>query len=162
MLDKITDDEYNRFYDSLKFVIKWEGGYVNDAADSGGATKWGITQKTYDRWRTKQNLSPQDVSLLSPTEAAEIYYTEYWCTSGANSLMSPLCTVVFDSAILCGPNRAIGWFREAEGDPVRIIALRRTFHLKLASTRPKDRKFLNGWLNRCNDLAKYVEMKTAP
>ena len=31
-------------------VIQREGGFVDDPLDHGGATKYGITQRTYDDW----------------------------------------------------------------------------------------------------------------
>lgn len=148
MLQEITDAEYNKFYDSLKFSIRWEGGYVNDPDDPGGETKWGISKKAHPE---------EDIKNLTPLRAAEIYYTEYWKPSGASELPSPFCTAVFDTAVLCGNSRATRWLREAPKDVSKFLDLRRNFHLKTASTFPKLKKFLGGWLNRLNDLRKYVE-----
>jgi len=35
------------YLDFLPFVLQWEGGYVNDPQDSGGATNRGVTYATY-------------------------------------------------------------------------------------------------------------------
>ena len=40
----------NLFETALLFVLKWEGGYVNNKYDKGGATNYGITQNTYNNW----------------------------------------------------------------------------------------------------------------
>ena len=39
------------FERALTFVLRWEGGYVDHPADPGGATNYGVTQRTYDAWR---------------------------------------------------------------------------------------------------------------
>jgi len=49
---------------ALNFVLKWEGGYVNDPRDSGGETKFGISKKAYP------NL---DIKNLTQQQAGEIY-----------------------------------------------------------------------------------------
>ncbi len=41
------------FSESLPFVLRWEGGYVNHPNDPGGATNKGVTQKVYDGWRAR-------------------------------------------------------------------------------------------------------------
>lgn len=39
------------FEPALAFVLRWEGGFVDNPADPGGRTNKGITQKVYDAWR---------------------------------------------------------------------------------------------------------------
>ena len=46
----------NLFETALLFVLKWEGGYVNNKYDKGGATNYGITQNTYNNWLMSQKL----------------------------------------------------------------------------------------------------------
>jgi ribosomal protein L30/L7E len=151
-LDEVGEEEYNRFYDSLKFSMKWEGGYVNDPKDSGGETKWGISKLSYP---------DEDIPNLTPQRAAEIYYEDYWQKSGANFLSYPLCAVVFDTAILCGVGRAIRWLRESKGDSVSLLNLRRIHHVDRVKKKPDQKRFLAGWLNRVNDLLKLLEIQKA-
>ena len=150
MLD-LTDKDYVNFYNALKFTIHWEDGYVNDPDDPGGETKWGIAKKFHPN---------EDIKNLTPERAAEIYYDQYWKTSGAGNLSQPLSTVVFDTAVLCGPGRAIGWLRESGGDIPRFCDLRRQFHLARVKQKPSQEKFLRGWLTRVQDLLKFSELWT--
>ena len=36
------------FGEIIEVVLEHEGGYVDDPADRGGATNWGVTQKVYE------------------------------------------------------------------------------------------------------------------
>lgn len=141
-LDNLTNDEYNRFYNALTFTIAREGGYVNDPDDPGGETKWGIS-KTFH--------PDEDIKNLSPERAAEIYYNEYWVPSGASELPAPLCTVVFDSAVLCGVSRAREWLDESQGEISAYLTARRRHHI-----RKSKQKYVRGHLNRVDQLERYV------
>src|SRR5574343_142624 len=107
MLNEISDEEFARFYDSLKFTLSWEGDYVNDPDDPGGETKWGISKRFHP---------DEDIPNLTADRAAEIYYDEYWVPSGASELPLPLCALVFDTAVLLGVSRATRWLSECGGD----------------------------------------------
>lgn len=141
-LNDISDEEFARFYDSLKFTLSWEKGYVNDPEDPGGETKWGIAKRFHP---------DEDIPNLTPERAAEIYYDEYWVPSGASELPLPLCTLVFDTAVLLGVSRATRWLKECGNDYAAFLATRRQHHL----TRSKPR-FVKGHLNRVNNLEQYV------
>lgn len=144
-LSQIQDDEYFRFYNALAFTIPREGGYVNDPDDPGGETKWGVSKRYHPN---------EDIQNLTPQRAAEIYYEEYWLGSGADLLPDPLCTVVFDSAVLCGPGRAKQWLTESKGDIYTYLAARRRHHVR--NSKPK---YLRGHLNRVKQLEQHVECK---
>jgi len=141
-------DERNSFYKSLEFVLKWEGGYVNDPDDPGGETKWGISKRYHP---------DEDIRGLSPERAAEIYYEDYWIVAACDLLPLPLSTVMFDSAVSCGPARAVSWLERSRGDPFQYIALRREFYHERAQSKPSMRKFLRGWNNRLNDLESFCQ-----
>ena len=44
------DSSYN---DALAFVLRWEGGFVDDPRDRGGRTMKGVTQNVYNAWRAE-------------------------------------------------------------------------------------------------------------
>ena len=67
-------DELLNFKKALKFVLKWEGGYVNNPHDKGGATNKGITQNTYNTWLKSLSLAPRDVKNITQEEVEQIYY----------------------------------------------------------------------------------------
>ncbi|MBO9361003.1 MAG: hypothetical protein J7452_02260 [Thermoflexus sp.] len=150
------------FEEAYAFVRRWEGGYVHDPDDPGGATNMGITQSTYDAWRQEKGLPPQDVRALTPEEAQAIYLEKYWASSGAATIPSPaLAMIHFDTAVNMGPGRAGEFLKrvqeEGRSSPRELaeayLDLRLNRYLEIAHRFPSQRKFLGGWLNRLRDLA---------
>ncbi len=147
------------FEEAYAFIRKWEGGYVNDPDDRGGATNMGITQTTYNDYRRRHGLPPQDVAQITPGEA-EAIYREFWETSGAGKLPRSLGVVHMDTAVNMGPLRAKRFLEEIQrrnpGTPEAAVEmyldLRLNRYLELAQD-PSQRKFLPGWLNRLWDLS---------
>lgn len=140
--------DYNNFKRSLEFVLKWEGGYVNNPNDPGGETKWGISKRAYP---------DLDIKSLTPERAAEIYYQDYWTRAGCGAIDFPLSTCVFDTAINCGPSRAVRWARDSKTCE-EFLAMRKKYYLGIVVNDPKKQVFLKGWLNRLADLTKFVQV----
>ena len=67
--------------DIIDGIIKREGGYVNNPADRGGPTKFGITLKTLKAWRGSP-VTAWGVEGLGEDEAREIYESEYLVKPG--------------------------------------------------------------------------------
>lgn len=60
------------------FILKWEGGFVDDPADLGGATNKGVTIGTYKEYRKKKGLpepTVEDLKKLSDDEWTDILKT---------------------------------------------------------------------------------------
>jgi len=95
------------FERALKFVLQWEGGYSNHAADRGGETNRGITHATYDNYRLQKGLSTRSVRLLEQNELEDIYRSLYWSPAGCDLLPSNLALVHFDWAVNAGVGRAV-------------------------------------------------------
>ena len=92
------------FKKACEFVIRMEGGYVNNPLDPGKATRWGISQNSY----------PQlDIENLTQAEAINIYHKDYWKKLNLDALPSRLALVLFDSGINCGTKRAGIWLQIA-------------------------------------------------
>jgi len=76
-----------------------EGGYVNDPADPGGETQWGISKRAYP-----------DMNIVSLTirDAKAIYFHDYWDKLNLENLNSYLIAAeIFDTAINTGRRTAI-------------------------------------------------------
>ena len=172
----------SRFDQCLAFVLEREGGYVNDPSDSGGATNHGVTQSVYDDYRIRAGRNRQPVIGIDATEIADIYRLRYWKAVHADQLPRPLDLIVFDASVNHGVRQAILFLQRAVGvedDGVigpqtigavaeddkaglikhlaaAVIELRREFYQMLAERKPDQRKFLNGWMNRMDALAKEV------
>ena len=58
-----------RFDRLVPKILRHEGGYVNDPADPGGETKFGISKRAYP---------DMDIAALTEDQAIEIYRRDYW------------------------------------------------------------------------------------
>jgi len=136
------------FRKSLEFTLKWEGVYSNDLTDPGGETKWGISKRAYPN---------EDILNLTPERAAELYYRDYWLAAGCDRLPLKDAIVTFDTAVNLGVKRTNG-LRSNEGGS--LLEARRAYYLDLVQRKPALQKYLKGWLNRLNDLKKYVDINS--
>ena len=59
----------SKFDACLAFTLSWEGGYVNNPADPGGETKYGISKRAYPKL---------DIANLTLEQARDIYYRDYY------------------------------------------------------------------------------------
>lgn len=152
------------FADALALVLRFEGGYVNDPDDPGGATNKGITQKTYDAFRARDGKPKQAVQHISDDEVFRIYQRGYWVESGADGLPAKLGTVVFDTAVNMGVKYA-RLFTLASGYPktadepaacVNVLKLRENRYDHLCKVNPVLKKFRHGWQVRLETLAHHV------
>ena len=136
-------DNNNAFVESMKFILKWEGGYSNHVKDPGGETKYGISKRAHPEL---------DIANLSVEKALEIYYEDYWKKTGCSLLEMPLALCVMNTAVMSGPRRALG-ILENTSDWKEYIE---NFRIFLFNLNRKD--FIKGWTNRCNDLRKFCEI----
>ena len=77
----------------LPFILKWEGGFVNDPADAGGATNKGVTigtwrQVGYDK-DGDGDIDVQDLKLLSNNDVRDrVLKPHYWNRWKADNIQS--------------------------------------------------------------------------
>lgn len=78
-------------------TIKAEGGYVNDPADSGGATKYGITERV-----ARANGYTGLMRDLPLQTARDIYRNEYAEKPGFTAFPSEVAAELFDTGVNMG------------------------------------------------------------
>jgi len=103
------------FAAALSAVLKSEGGQVDDPADPGGKTDFGITQATFDAWLRKHGDAVRDVATIAPDEVAAIYRAEYWDRIAGDSLPPGIDLALFDYAVNSGVARAVITLQEIVG-----------------------------------------------
>ena len=163
-----------RFNDCLTFTLQQEGGYTDNPADHGGATDYGITQGTYDNYRRTAGMPLQPVNSITFSEVQTIYQSNFWNPAECSILEQPVDLCVFDTAVNCGPSRAIKMLQQAVGvtqdgliGPATVSATngmagvavatqfcdeREQYYRQLVAQQPSQGIFLNGWINRVNAL----------
>ncbi|KIC29679.1 holin-associated N-acetylmuramidase [Leisingera sp. ANG-M6] len=89
-------------------IVAREGGFVNDPADPGGATKYGVTIGTMRRLGLDLTgdgrVGVADVQALSRAQAVEIFVRHYYEAPRIASLPACLQATVFDMYVNAGSN----------------------------------------------------------
>ena len=102
------------FEEAMEFAMRWEGGFSDHEDDPGGATMQGVTQGTYDKYRTDKGLTERTVLNMTLDERDDIYYTRYWKKSGCDqqAIFSPMIAMVqFDASVNVGTSRSTKWLQ---------------------------------------------------
>ena len=134
---------------AIRNVIGREGGLVDNPADRGGLTKYGISQSAYPKL---------DIASLTADQAAAIYKRDYWDAIKADQLDPAIREMAFDAAVNQGVNWTKTALEQAKGDPNVFLQLREQRYRQIAAANPSQQQFLAGWLNR---LAEFRQPGTA-
>lgn len=171
--------------DLITRVIQREGGYVDNAADAGGPTKFGITLATLHEWR-KSPVSAVDVEGMTELEARRIYRARYFTGTGFDQVKDPqLLELLFDYGVNSGvgaPAAALQTVLKREGLyagpidgdfgpnsraalakvtnwPALFYALkceRYELLLRYVGRRPDQAQFAIGWANRLDQFEERI------
>lgn len=150
--------------DVIDEIIQREGGerVTNDPDDSGKLTKFGISKAAHP---------DVDIAALTREQARAIYVEEYLTKSGIAKLTPEyLRNQVLDFAVNAGVTRAVKTLQfilrvtqDGKIGPATLAALatreprsvnnilvgaREAYYYQLAERRPKDKKYLKGWIKR--------------
>lgn len=86
------------FERAFEIIIGHEGGLVDDPRDSGGLTKYGISQRQYPG---------EDIRNLTLDRARELYRRDYWNRIRGDELPEAAALCLFDYAVNSGVEAAI-------------------------------------------------------
>ncbi len=89
------------FIAAAAFTKAQEGGFLITRIMP-EATNAGITQSTYDAYRSNKNLASRDLREMSDAEVIEIYYLSYWLPADCDTLPGKLARIHFDTAVSLG------------------------------------------------------------
>ena len=180
------------------YIKKWEGGFVNDPADNGGATNMGVTIATFEAYcRRKAYPRPtvERLKRLTEKEWADILKTMYWDLWKADGIKSQkVANILVDWVWGSGrngiviPQRLLGVKADGIAGEQTLQAVnnsnpdtlfqaiydaRKKFYRDITASsvakyeakigrkatekellKYTNKRFLNGWLNRLEDLKK--------
>lgn len=161
----------------VPFILKWEGGFIDDPDDLGGATNMGVTIGTYEAYCRKKGYSKPTVERLknlTKEEWTEILKTMYWDRWKADEIKSQsVADILVDWVWASGahgikiPQRLLGVKVDGIVGPKTIAAVnaknprelfdiikiaRFDFIEDICHQRPTNNKFKRGWMNRINDI----------
>ena len=162
------------------FILKWEGGFVNDPADLGGATNMGVT---IGAWKScgydkdgDGDIDVDDLRLLTREDVVNrVLKPHYWDRWKADEIKSQsVANILVDWVWASGahgikiPQRLLGVTVDGIVGPKTIAAVnaknprelfdmikiaRFDFIEDICRKRPTNNKFKRGWMNRINDIS---------
>lgn len=164
----------------LHFTLNWEGGYVNDPADAGGATNHGVTQRTYDSYRKSLHLPLAHVIDITMDEVKALYKRDFWGAAHCDEFEYPLALALFDTIVNFNASSFRKFAAQAVGYPddegytktmehmrgtlanqkaiaERIALHRIAYRHERVAKNPSQAKFLTGWLRRDNALRAAID-----
>jgi lysozyme family protein len=160
-----------QFEQCLAFTLKEEGGFVNNPADPGGATNFGVTLATYRHFESNPELSVDDIRAISSDTVTAIYSTLFWNAMRCDAYAAGVDLMVFDEGVNAGCARSIRMLQAALGflldeqdgfaGPVTLGAAAKADTASLITSLfnrqasyyqslPTFTTFGHGWMNRVN------------
>lgn len=156
------------------FILRWEGGFVDDPLDRGGATNKGITIGTFRNFYGK-DATVEQLKNITDEQWLHIFKSGYWDKWKADDIENQsIADIVVDWAWASGTVTSIKQVQKILGVAVDGIAGndtltaintadQRSLFVKIHSRRiefvenivkrdPSQARFLKGWKNRINSL----------
>ena len=157
----------------MPFILKWEGGFVNDPLDRGGATNKGVTIGTFQSFYPGKTVD--DLKRITDDQWLTIFKSGYWNPWQADQIKNQaIANILVDWAWASGARTAIRKVQELLGVSVdglvgnetlsaingqdaeelfdRIKVARYDFVDAIVKRDPSQKRFINGWKNRIKSI----------
>ena len=154
--------KYSELFEKiLPIILEHEGGFSDDLVDLGGATNFGISQRSFP---------DEDIKNLTIDRAKEIYWEKYWQPMKLDSINDQESALeLFDMGVNAGIRNAtliaqkiVKAMPDGILGPKTVFAIndygtkfvteykeaRRMYYVDITINRPANIKFLKGWLRR--------------
>ena len=170
----------NRFEKIFDYLLMVEGGYSNDKYDKGGKTKYGIIEEVARDFGYKGDM--QDLTIAF---AKNIYLKKYYFGNKLDKVVNDkialsICDWIVNSGtwgakkaqqalnIIDGSdlatdgkigNKTLFALNHVDTDKFLQVyhELQRRFYHSIVASRPTQRVFLKGWLNRVDRKEKFLK-----
>ncbi len=175
-IEKFKDEYSDDYLEAVYRLLKLEGGFVNDADDRGGKTKYGISmrfiQANYDAI-VDLKIAPEVIGLTLKN-AVDIYYYLFWEKLRLGEIKNKFVRYyTFDMSVNMGRKTAARILQVAAkrcganikvdgvigGNTLRAVNSVRGIELELIhqrviryagiSKKINNIKFIRGWMERC-------------
>lgn len=106
-------------YEQAKEIVRREGGWVDDPADAGGATNYGVSLR-YARGIGLDldgdgDTDADDIRRVTPEKAVELYLDDFFYGPKIDRFPTAIQPVLFDMAVNAGGGGAIRILQELLG-----------------------------------------------
>ena len=166
------------------FVARMEGGFVDDPADPGGTTNYGVSLRFLKTQGLEVgdidgdgDIDADDIRALTPERAAGVLRRSFWDVFPLDNVPDPLALAVYDTAVNMGVGQAKRLTQKAlsvdadgrwgpltwaaikactETAALALVECRRARYAALVRNNPALGKFSRGWENRLKALEKEI------
>ena len=160
------------WFNYIPTLLKWEGGFVNNPADKGGATNRGVTLATFRKWYGAFK-GVNDLKNMTDCQWCKIMRSYWDNVKGDQIRNQSIAELVADWHVNAGTNaikrmqRMFGIKADGIVGPVTLSYLnspnsqvifnrlkdeRETYYMDIVKADPTQRVFLNGWLRRAHSF----------
>ena len=161
------------FRELIPFILRWEGGFVNDPHDQGGATNKGITIGTFRQYYGK-DATVEQLKRITDAQWLHIFKSGYWDRWKADRIRSQsVADILVDWVWASGawgvkiPQRLLGVDPDGIVGPRTLAAVEacepRSLFGRIKTARlqyiddicrrtPANERFRRGWVSRINDI----------